>query len=60
MQNNLGNMRVGFRSINAWNSEYDYFFTLPEEIQQAVNEHADQFQSMEQMRAFAEDLMKRS
>ena len=60
MQNNLGNMRVWFRSINAWNSDYDYFFTLPDEVQQAINENADIIHSVSQMKTFAENLMKKS
>ena len=38
----------------------DYFASLPEEVQEAINQRAEQFHSAEEMRAYAEELKLRS
>lgn len=38
----------------------DFFSSLPEEVQEEINEHQDEFQSEEEMREYAHTLMKRS
>ena len=38
----------------------DYYSTLPEEVQESIDEHENEFHSFDEMKAFAEDLMKRS
>lgn len=37
----------------------DYFASLPAEIQQAVNEHADEFHTREELEEFAENMKKK-
>ncbi|NLN82293.1 MAG: hypothetical protein GX136_07110 [Clostridiales bacterium] len=38
----------------------DDFYSLPEEVQEQVNAHADEFRSQAEMRAFIRDLMNRA
>ncbi len=38
----------------------DYFSSLPEEVQQEINQHEGEFHSAEELHEFAENLMKRS
>ncbi len=38
----------------------DYLSSLPDEIQQEINQHKENFYSAEELHQFAEDLMKKS
>ena len=38
----------------------NYFSKLPEEIQEAINQRADEFHSAEEIKAYAEELRLRS
>lgn len=38
----------------------DYFASLPEEVQEAVNQRAEEFHSVEEMKAYAEEMKLRS
>ena len=38
----------------------DYFNSLPEEVQEQVNAHADEFRTQDEMRAFVDNLMWRA
>ena len=38
----------------------NYFTSLPEEVQEAINQRAEEFHSAEEMRAYAEELKLRS
>ncbi len=40
-------------------TQRDYFDSLPEEVQQAVNLHPERFQNEEELRAYAERLKKK-
>lgn len=42
------------------NSNNYYFSKFPEEIQEAINQRADDFHSAEEIKSFADDLMLRS
>ena len=38
----------------------NYFASLPEEVQEAINQRAEEFHSAEEIRAYAEELKLRS
>lgn len=38
----------------------DYFYSLPEDVQEQVNAHADEFHSVEEMQRFVDMLDKKS
>ncbi len=38
----------------------NYFANLPEEVQEAINQRAEEFHSAEEIRAYAEELKLRS
>lgn len=35
----------------------DYYSSLPEEVQESIDEHEDEFHSLDEMKAFAEEQM---
>lgn len=41
-------------------ADSDYFFSLPEEVQEQVNAHADMFRNGDDMRRYVEELSMRS
>jgi hypothetical protein len=41
-------------------STNDYLSSLPDEVQQEINQHKGNFHSAEELHQFAENLMKRS
>ncbi|MBC8545701.1 hypothetical protein H8711_01945 [Clostridiaceae bacterium NSJ-31] len=54
--NNLNDyFSFGFADV----SGASYFDTLPDEVKQAVNEHIDEFHSMDELRRFAETMMRK-
>lgn len=53
------NVIFGLTAILTQTGAGDYFATLPIEIQQAINEHADEIHSREELEAFADTMMKK-
>lgn len=52
---------LGIASILGQNdADSDFFYALPEEVQEEVNAHADEFHNGEDMRRFVEELSRRS
>lgn len=46
--------------LRGWYPYDDQFYNLPEEIQEAVNTHADEIHSAEELRAYVHELNLRS
>ena len=52
---------IGAGAMYEWELNRDDFFDrLPEDVQEAVNDHADQFRSLEEMRDYTREQLRRS
>ena len=52
---------LGVTDLGIQNSAYrDFFYSLPEEVQEQVNAHQDEFHSFEDMRRYVEELTRRA
>lgn len=46
--------------LRGWYPYDDQFYNLPEEIQEAVNAHADEIHTVEELRAYVQELNLRA
>lgn len=60
MEGMAAGSELGFSAFGIIRDHRDDFFSLPEEVQEQVNAHADEFHSEEEMRRYIRNLMRKA
>lgn len=60
MEGMVAGSELGFNAFGIIRDHRDDFFSLPEEVQEQVNAHAEEFHSEEEMRRYIRNLMRKA